>query len=153
MKTSPYHRSQAVRRQPELAQIHIAKKDLGMADDTYRAILWSLGRVRSSADLDHAGRAAVLAHFRACGWKPKPPKAKPAAQRHKAPAATKEDISAKIAVQLRALDADWPYAYAVGRRIFPAIERWEFLSAEQLGKVSSALERTIRYRAANGAKP
>jgi len=57
-------------RKRELAQIHIAKAQLGMADDAYRDLLFSLARVRSAADLDLAGRSRVLTHFKLCGWKP-----------------------------------------------------------------------------------
>jgi phage gp16-like protein len=60
-------------RTDDLAKIHIAKKDLGLDDETYRAVLWTCARVHSSKDLDHAGRAAVLDHFKARGWKAKPP--------------------------------------------------------------------------------
>lgn len=63
-------------RNAELAQIHVAKKQLGLDDDTYRAILWTVGRVRSAGDLDWTGRKALLEHFRAKGWKPAPPKKK-----------------------------------------------------------------------------
>lgn len=59
-------------RRSDLAKIHLAKKELGMSDEDYRAMLWTQGRVRSSADLDHAGRQRVLAHFKACGWPRKP---------------------------------------------------------------------------------
>lgn len=62
-------------RTAELAQIHVAKKQLGLDDDTYRAILWTVGRVRSAKDLDWTGRKALLEHFKAKGWKPAPPKA------------------------------------------------------------------------------
>lgn len=37
-------------RRADLAQIHIAIKDLGLDDDTYRAILWTVARVKSAAD-------------------------------------------------------------------------------------------------------
>lgn len=57
-------------RNAELAQIHIAKSQLGMEEDTYRNLLWTIGRVRSSKDLDWAGRKRVLDHMRACGWQP-----------------------------------------------------------------------------------
>lgn len=60
---------------PDLAKIHIAKKALGLDDDTYRAILRRIGGVESSAQLDAAGRRALLAEFRSKGWKPKPPRA------------------------------------------------------------------------------
>lgn len=51
-------------RNAELAAIHIAKKDANMADDSYRDMLWAIGRVRSAADLDFVGRRRVLDHLR-----------------------------------------------------------------------------------------
>jgi phage gp16-like protein len=50
-------------RRSELAKIHIAKAQLGLDDDTYHDILWTLSRVKSSADLDSQGRFKLLAHF------------------------------------------------------------------------------------------
>lgn len=61
-------------RQTDLAQIHIAKKALGLEDDAYRNILRTVARVSSSADLDDAGRRRVLEHFKKCGWAPSAPK-------------------------------------------------------------------------------
>lgn len=61
-------------RNAEIAQIHIAKTQLGLDDDTYRAILWTVARVRSAKDLDWVGRKALLEHFKAKGWKPRAPK-------------------------------------------------------------------------------
>lgn len=56
-------------RKGELAQIHIAKTELGLDDDTYRTMLWSVGRVKSAKDLDWRGRKAVLDHLKGCGFK------------------------------------------------------------------------------------
>lgn len=66
-------------RNSQLAQIHIAKKNLGLDDETYRDMLFTIARVRSSSELDHAGRAKVLDHLKKCGWKPKtsPMKSRP----------------------------------------------------------------------------
>lgn len=57
-------------RRAELAKIHMAKAQLDMADEVYRDMLWTHGRVRSARDLDWAGRKRVLDHLKACGWKP-----------------------------------------------------------------------------------
>lgn len=130
-------------RSRELAQIHIARTQLGMDNETYRDVLWTVARVRSAADLDWSGRKRVLDHMKACGFKVQPKKL---ATAHKPLAMTKEAIEAKIAVQLKELEQNWPYAYGVGRRIFPQVSRFEFLTPEQLGDVSSALERTIRFK-------
>ncbi len=67
-------------RNAEIAQIHIAKTQLGIDDDTYRAILWTVARVKSSKDLDWTGRKKLLEHFKAKGWKPAPPKKAKAAK-------------------------------------------------------------------------
>lgn len=59
-------------RSTELAKIHIAAEQLGLRrvgdDSAYRDMLWTIGRVRSAADLDAGGRQAVLAHLRRCGF-------------------------------------------------------------------------------------
>lgn len=49
----------------ELAAIHVARRMLGLDEETYRLMLWTVARVHSAADLDHAGRQAVLDHLRA----------------------------------------------------------------------------------------
>lgn len=59
-------------RNRELAMIHIAKQQLGLDDETYRSMLWTVGRVASSKDLDHTGRRRVLEHLTARGWNNKP---------------------------------------------------------------------------------
>lgn len=64
-------------RNNDLAKIHIAKKDLGLDDDVYRDVLWTICRVRTSSELDIAGRAKLLEHFKSRGWKPKRKKVGP----------------------------------------------------------------------------
>lgn len=51
----------------DLAAIHATVKQLGMDDDTYRDMLWTVARERSAGDLDFAGRKRVLEHLRAIG--------------------------------------------------------------------------------------
>ena len=57
-------------RQREIAWIHIGAKQLRMDRDTYEAMLLAIGRVRSSKDLDWAGRRKVLDHLAHLGWRP-----------------------------------------------------------------------------------
>lgn len=54
----------------ELAQIHIAIKQLGMSEDDHRALLSSVCGVTSAGDLDDAGRRAYLAHLKKLGFRP-----------------------------------------------------------------------------------
>ncbi|WP_119304975.1 gp16 family protein [Dongia deserti] len=65
-----------LRRKKELAKIHLAKKALGMDDDTYRAMLSRVAGKESAGDLDQVGRTKVLDHLKASGFsdRPKPPK-------------------------------------------------------------------------------
>ncbi|MFN0182267.1 MAG: phage protein GemA/Gp16 family protein [Aquabacterium sp.] len=53
-------------RRADLAAIHIAKKALCWDDETYRDIMFTVCRVRSSAEMDFGARKRWLAHLRAC---------------------------------------------------------------------------------------
>lgn len=55
----------------EIQLIHIAKGQLGLDDETYRAMLWAVARVKSSTALDFAGRKKVLDHLKGCGFEVK----------------------------------------------------------------------------------
>ncbi len=55
--------AQALRR-AELAQIHIAKAQLGLSEDDYRLLLRTVTGKDSASELDWRGRAALLAHFK-----------------------------------------------------------------------------------------
>lgn len=74
MNFAPTKRSGTELRRAEIAQIHIAKTQLGLDEETYRAVLWTVARVKSSKDLDWTGRKQLLEHFKARGWKPAAPK-------------------------------------------------------------------------------
>ncbi len=54
-----------------LAKVHLAKKDLRLDDDTYRAILERETGRRSSADCTVEELERLVAHFRAQGFVPK----------------------------------------------------------------------------------
>mgnify|MGYP003593309142 CR=1 FL=1 len=71
-------------RQRLIRLIHVAKRDLSMDDDTYRAILQRIGKKASSADLTIPELEKVLEHLKRSGFKvrsknksaPKPAQAK-----------------------------------------------------------------------------
>lgn len=130
--------------------VHVARRELAIDEDAWRALLQERFQVRSSSDLSIVKLEDLLAHLKACGFKVRPNPKKKLETPHKGLAVEKRDIEAKIACQLKALGKEWPYAHGVARRIFPAISAFEFLTAEQLGQVSSALERTIRFRQKGG---
>lgn len=49
--------------------IHVAKRDLAMADDTYRSLLRRIGKKESAADLTVPDLERVLEHLKHCGFK------------------------------------------------------------------------------------
>jgi phage gp16-like protein len=63
-------------RQAELAKIHLAKKQLGLDDDTYRAIIERItkGRTDSSGEMTAAERGALLDEFARKGFQVAPPR-------------------------------------------------------------------------------
>ena len=73
---SKYPSATALRKR-EITLIHVAKGQLGMDDDTYRAMLWAVACVKSSAALDWAGRKKVLDHLKSCGFKVTASKTRP----------------------------------------------------------------------------
>lgn len=56
-------------RQKLIRLIHVAKRDLAMADDDYRGVLQSVAGKASSADLSASELERVLAHLKRCGFK------------------------------------------------------------------------------------
>lgn len=87
-------------RKAALAKLHIARKDLGLSEDDYRAALIRATGKRSASQLDDGEREAALAEFRRMGWSGAPPLA---------PRAGRAD--GKYAQVLRAL---WLSAYNLG---------------------------------------
>jgi len=121
----------------EITLIHVARQKLGMDDDTYRAMLWAVARVKSSTELDFAGRKNVLDHMKASGFKVVAKRAGTSARPR--PAADKAALVAKIRALLIALD-NKPDAYADGmsRHMFK-VDRFEWCTPQQLGKIIAAL--------------
>lgn len=52
-----------------IAAIHVAKKQLGLDDDTYRAALVQVTGISSAGEMSEAQRQKVLEHFRSKGFK------------------------------------------------------------------------------------
>ncbi|MBX3588750.1 MAG: regulatory protein GemA [Ramlibacter sp.] len=124
-------------RNTELAQIHVAKKQLTEAgifrgDEDYRQMLWTQGRVTSAAGLDHAGRLKVIDHLRSLGFKP-------AKSKRPVPAADKLKQIKKIRAQLISLgNLKDRYADGIAQRMFK-VDFYEWCNHEQLHAISAAL--------------
>lgn len=83
-----------------LAAIHVAKKTLGLDDDTYRAKLHLITGKTSARDLTEGERERVLAEFRRNGWRPEARRAD-----------GRQKLTGKYAAKLQAL---WIAAYNLG---------------------------------------
>lgn len=128
-------------RKRELAQIHIAKAKLGMDDETYRAMLWTIARVRSAGDLDWAGRKRVLDHLKSRGFTIQ-------SKRRPTPAKDKQHLVAKIRALLMNAQPvrDDAYADALSARMF-GVDRYTWCDVAQLTKIVAALSIDARRRA------
>lgn len=127
------------RRKDDLAKIHIAKKDLGMDDTTYRAMLLEVGGKTSAGDLDAFGRSQVLAHLRAHGWKPKRKGGNRQPNLSLGRLSRKKQLW-KIEALLTVGGKPWEYADALAQRICK-VDRLEWVKDDQLYKIITALRK------------
>lgn len=96
-------------RNAELAKIHIQVKQLGLDDDAYRDLLYTVTKRRSAADLDWQGRKKLLDHLAKLGAKPQ-----------RAPRPRNYDTNtyyAKIGALLADMQLPWNYAQAIAERV------------------------------------
>ena len=136
-------------RRSELARIHIGKKELGMDDDTYRDMLFTVARVRSAKDLDRAGRQMVLDHMRGLGFKSKRKAIKKnyPGRPHNIDSEDRGPLLKKIEALLTDAGRKWSYARSMARRMFH-VDQLEFCNPEQLHKIVAALEYDAKRREA-----
>ncbi|MDR1310636.1 MAG: DUF1018 domain-containing protein [Burkholderiaceae bacterium] len=102
MKTSP--------RQKLVRLIHVAKRDLRMNDDTYRDILFKVGKKKSSADMTIPELEHTLEHMKKCGFKVRH-KNKTAGQRKPATPCSRTLADFPEARKIRAL---WLFLHQLG---------------------------------------
>ena len=131
-------------RRRDLATIHMVKKHLGMDDAAYRDILWSVARVRSSSELDQAGRSKLLDHFKACGWKPTP-KVNEWAFIDKA-APDRRPLLKKICMVCKSVGAGKAYAEGAAQRQTGIARKLEMMDEGQLWLLAGVLERTRKSK-------
>lgn len=126
-------------RQRDLAKIHIARKQLDVADETYIAKLQEIGGVTSSRDLTPNGRARLLAWFDSLGFKGKSSPTTSQRPKRPTPAAENLPLVRRIRAQLISLDRKPDeYADGIAKQAF-GIQFYEWCTCEQLLKVSQML--------------
>ena len=87
-----------------LAKIHIAKKQLGLDDETYRSMLKNLTGKQSAKDLTDRQIILVINHLMHKGWQPK-------AGPKKYDDLGKRDVYAASPSQLRLIEVLWHQVY------------------------------------------
>ncbi|WP_024302248.1 gp16 family protein [Pseudogulbenkiania sp. MAI-1] len=121
-----------------LAKVHIARKELGLQDDAYRALLAQVTGKTSAKDLDDQALEKVLAHFKKCGWQPAKSIAKKHGQRPQT-VKSREAYIDKIEALLADAGRHWSYAQALASRMF-GVEKLEWCDDGQVKSVMVALE-------------
>lgn len=134
-------------RKAELAKIHIAKKDLGMSDDDYRAMLHAITGTESAGDLNTKERRAVLEHLAELGFRNKRKRGRPR-NIERTPSQNLDQTSR--ARQLQKIEAlltvgckPWGYADALARRIC-RVDRVAWVPTGALYKIITALRKQAR---------
>jgi len=104
-------------RRKDLARIHLSKKELGLDDDTYRALLQGLTKKTSAADLNAKERWEVLQEMARLG-SPATSQKKPYPGRPVIVRADRADLLRKIEAQLSEAKRPWAYVHAMAWRMF-----------------------------------
>lgn len=132
-----------------LAKVHIARKDMGLDDEMYRAMLADVLGVDSAADASDKQLGLMVAHFRRLGWEDKPPQRTFATPKETTRPAAKGGCDAlmrKIGAYLADAKRPWSYAEALAKRICK-IDRLAWCSADHLAKIIAALDHDAKRRA------
>ena len=109
------------------AKIHIARQQLGLTDEDYRALLGRVAGVTSSKQLTERTCSRVLQELERLGFQPKP-SSKARGKPHNFKKLDAEIT--KIEALLADLQLPWSYADAIAKRMF-GIERCAWLKKPQ----------------------
>ncbi|AKH37278.1 MULTISPECIES: gp16 family protein [Nitrosomonas] len=131
-------------RKRDIAQIHIAKAQLGMNDDTYRDMLFNVTGVRSSRELSATARLRVLQHLKEKGWKKKLP-ARAMLGAPKAGKASIQPLISKISALLTEMKLPWSYAHAIAKQMWQR-ERLEWCKPDELRAIITALTNRMKQQ-------
>lgn len=124
-------------RSADLAMIHIAKKALGLDDETYRSMLFTVARVTSSRELDYSGRIAVLNHMKSRGWK--------SATTAPDVAKAKQALIGKISALLADMQLSWAYADGIAKQMYKR-EKLQWCKPPELRGIITALVKKQQAR-------
>jgi phage gp16-like protein len=123
-----------------LAKIHIGKKELNLADENYRDILYALAKKESAADISDRQALAVLERFRELGWKPKQARKKGRRPTNMDRGDSRSEQLGKIEALLTIGGLSWAYADAIARQMRLA-DAVQFVATKDLFRIITALRR------------
>lgn len=126
-------------RRAMIAKIKIAQKELGMDDDTYRAVLMRAAGRKSCTQMSDGQLEAVLREMQRLGFSPRPA----AYVRPPLHLAEHGGLIRKISALLAQTGKTWAYADGIARQMFGA-KSVQVCDAEQIRKVLAALNVHIR---------
>lgn len=119
-------------------KIQIARRQLGMDDDTYRAMLMRTVGATTSKGLTPRQIGRVLAELERLGFQPTSPRKAPAGRQTAEPAPERAALIGKIERQLAEAERTIAYADGMARRMFK-VERVEWCDPDQLRRLVAAL--------------
>jgi len=130
-------------RDREIKLIHVAKRELQLDDDTYRAMLFSIARVRSAKDLDWTGRKKVLDHMKARGFKVKSGRNAPANRSKSDKYDARYGKARKLWSLLhdaRHVEHNTDAAFNAYVKRQTGMEHWRFLNSHQINTLIESLK-------------
>lgn len=113
-----------------MAKLHIARKDLGLDEDTYRAMLENLTGKRSAADCTDRQLVMLVAALRKRGWKDSRPKAPKVRPEYK-------EMLGKINALRLDTQKSWAYVEGLAEKMYGLRLPW--LDGDQLRGVITAM--------------
>lgn len=119
-------------------KIQIGRRQLGMDDDTYRAMLMRTVGATTSKGLTPRQIGRVLAELERLGFQPTSPKKATAGRQTAEPAPERAALIGKIERQLAEAERTIAYADGMARRMFQ-VERVEWCDPDQLRRLVAAL--------------
>ena len=136
--TNPKH---AQRRNAAIGKIHIAKGQLRMDDGTYRAMLLTIGGVKSSKDLTPEGLDKVIRHLEKIGAVfTKTSKKAGRKPNNLESGSGRVPQLKKIEALLAEAQRPWEYALAMAKRMYNK-DKLEFCSHTELAAIIAGLTR------------
>ncbi|KHS06582.1 hypothetical protein RM61_15040 [Xanthomonas phaseoli pv. phaseoli] len=126
-------------RKTQLAKIHLAAKQKGLDEATYRALLVRITGKDSAAKMTTQERALVIAEFVRLGFKD----VQRTGRKRQWPGQPKNLDEVPMLRKVQALLADakrpWAYAHNTAKQMY-GIDRVEFLNQDQLHRLVAALQ-------------